>query len=54
MEKWRNVILLSTKLANLKFDACYSSKKKLARGEQRSKKAMHFENIQLGEYLATN
>ncbi len=28
--------------------------KKLARGQQRAKKAKHFEKIQLGEHLATN
>ncbi len=28
--------------------------KDLSRGQQRAEKARHFENIQLGEHLATN
>ncbi len=46
--------LLSTKWAHFKFDACIQVSKKLARGEQRAEKVRYFENIQLGEYLATN
>ncbi len=47
------ILHLSTKWAHFKFDACYRSQK-LARGQQRAEKAIHFEKIQLGEHLATN
>ncbi len=54
MFKQIHFTLLSTKWAHFKFDACYRSQKKLARGQQRAEKARHFEKIQPGEHLATN
>ena len=39
---------------NLKFDACYSSKKKLERRLRMAEKTKNFKKIQLGEHLRTN